>query len=89
VFRLILKQPQYLLKIFRWHFNNCGCQNVAEILWEILWLFRINFNRFSCRVHRLTRGDVYKLYKPSCTNTTRSHFFACHVISVWNSHLKQ
>ena len=27
----------------------------------------------------------YKLYKPSCTNTTRSHFFVCTVINVWNS----
>jgi len=24
------------------------------------------------------------LYKPRCTNSKRSHFFACRVINIWN-----
>jgi len=36
-------------------------------------------NFFNLRTTSVTRGRADRLYKPSCTNTTGSHFFACRV----------
>jgi len=32
-----------------------------------------------------TRGHAYKLFKPRCTASIRSNFFAGRVINIWNS----
>ena len=31
-----------------------------------------------------TRGHAYKLYKPSCVNSTRNRYFAERIVNVWN-----
>ena len=40
---------------------------------------RLQFNT------KVTRGHMYKLYKPSSTSSARSRFFACRIINAWNN----
>jgi len=40
---------------------------------------------FEVRSDLKTRGHFYKSYKPRCTASIRSNFFAERVINIWNS----
>jgi len=49
-------------------------------------LVSINFDDyFEIRSVLGTRGHAYKLFKPRCTASIRSNFFAERVINIWNS----
>ena len=49
-------------------------------------LVSINFDdNFKVRSVLGTRGHAYKLFKPRCTASIRSNFFAERVINIWNS----
>jgi len=60
---------------------------------DLLWRYKIVFgvidlmcdDFFKLYPCTVTRGHVYKLYKPSSTSSARSHFFACRIINAWNN----
>ena len=45
-----------------------------------------NFSDFFLKFSSVTatRGHAYKLYKPSCVNSTGSRYFAERIVNVWN-----
>jgi len=52
--------------------------------------FNVLFARKINKIHEFcmksgTRGHAYKLFKPRCTASIRSNFFAERVINIWNS----
>jgi len=59
---------------------------------DLLWCYKIVFrvvdvtrdDFFQLCSTSITRSHMYKLYEPRCTNSKRSHFFACRIINVWN-----
>jgi len=65
---------------------------LRQLYTDLLWCYKIVFgvvdvtrdDFFQLCFTSITRGHAYKLYKPRCTNSKRSHFFACRVINIWN-----
>jgi len=59
---------------------------------DLLWCYKIVFgvvdvtrdDFFQLCSTPITRGHMYKLYKPRFTNSKMSNFFACRIINVWN-----
>ena len=67
------------LELRRLHLDLIYCYKI------VFGVVDLNFSDFSkfCSV-TATRGHAYKLYKPSCVNSTRSRYFAERIVNVWN-----
>jgi len=59
---------------------------------DLIWCYKILFglisidsaDLFEVRQTTVTRGHLYKLFKPQCTISARSSFFTQRIINVWN-----
>jgi len=74
---------QYLglssLELRRLHLDMIYCN---KIVFGVVDLKFSDFFEFSSVT--ATRGHAYKLYKPSCVNSTRSRYFAKRIVNLWN-----
>ena len=67
------------LELRRLHLDLIYCYKIA---FGVVDLNLSDFFEFSSVT--ATRGHAYKLYKPSCVNSTRSSYFAERIVNVWN-----
>ena len=67
------------LELRRLHLDLVYCY---KIVFGVVNLFFQIFLKFSSVT--ATRGHAYKLYKPSCVNSTYCRYFAERIVTVWN-----